>query len=85
VNSSAAKQMFSNIFILFSVYHCIVTFCNMVVLRLYDSQTNEAALGFLRTGASSSLALLVFLLMVWADMFQLKLLILSLSHHSRSL
>ena len=41
--------------------------------------------GFFRIGAASSLALLVFLPMVWADMFQLKLRILSLSHRSCSL
>jgi len=57
----------------------------MVVLLLYDLQTCEAAQGFLRIGASSYLAVLVFLLLVWADMFQLKLLILSLSHRSCSL
>jgi hypothetical protein len=78
-SSSAAKQMFSNFCILFSVCRSVLTVSVTVVHILYDSQTSEAALSYLRIGASSSLALLVFLPMVWADMFQLKLHILSVS------
>lgn len=78
------NKCFKLLYFVFCIPLCPHFFYN-VVLILYDSQTSEAALCFLRIGSSSSLSLLVFLLMVWADMFQLKLLILSLSHHSFSL
>jgi hypothetical protein len=77
-------NVFKHFYFVFCVQLCLHSFCNMVEFSLYDLQTDEAALGFLRIGASSH-TFCVFLLMMWADIFQLKLIILSLSHRSCSL